>query len=521
MSNWRLTVGVTAVLVTPYEEHGVYLCSSEKKAYRSLLERKINILEYTTLRKEVLIEDNEFEVKIVPHPVSGYTVKIKHDSFPDKDAWYTVKNIQESDIIDLIYYGGMNDSVLTGKYEAIFSDEDDCKTSVSFISSRLPKYKECFEEFRRRLNCELLKKTKKMIPGHRYDSISESRYILCKALYRKQKDNLSDCLTDILTMPEVYLYVTSLGDNDKSISDVLRTRKIGDGKNDIHISRVFTPLVDCGEVLSDDFTGKIDDYWEDLTNNAMSSSRTPFEIETGFIHILNTLSLVSNSEKVSVVDKEGLLTKVLTYIVDNIILENYDLTHGIASLVISSKNTLSDNVKNCANILFNTIGDPNVNRTDYYTTLFNTFGISLEKIAEQRLIYWNPAALSKDFDTFMNNTRYFSLRGSHKVYRQRLNSTNYKLDVNRICDDFSVVLSEAIIELLNYARKNCGYGIERFAIYNVGTKSSPKEYISASLNVKDIVSYYGDRISENLKKEIVDSKFTDIAIEFDKDITLE
>jgi hypothetical protein len=153
-------------------------------------------------------------------------------------------------------------------------------------------------------------------------------------------------------------------------------------------------------------------------------------------------------------------------------------------------------------------------------------GIDLKTQLTKELCSWNEEDLSKDFETYLKNNSYFSLRKNQVsvTSRQRVDSSPYDLDVITIESIFGKgELTETIKSLVDFSRNNFGTGVTKFILYNVGTKKDPKEYVSIEISLLDIINWYKgvENLSETLKAELMDQKFTKAYVVIDKNRAVE
>jgi hypothetical protein len=76
-------------------------------------------------------------------------------------------------------------------------------------------------------------------------------------------------------------------------------------------------------------------------------------------------------------------------------------------------------------------------------------------------------------------------------------------------------LRDALLEFIGYLIDNYGLGVEKFSIYNTGTKARPREVVSTVISLPDLIRHLGgiDKLSEQLKEDIVGSGFYQLEVE--------
>lgn len=521
-NDWRLTPEIIAFIVLGVENKVVYLASPEKKTYRAAVSKLVGPC------KEIQSSLNEFELKIQRTDYDeDPRVFIRNSEVLPDDDWYVVGNFYSPHLLDFFLELNSEKGVFAGEtFEAVFSESD--PNQVSFVSPGMPGYKKCLEEMRRRISCDSGKKTRKWIPGHRYDTMTGTYIYLAPVQSRRSAPNDSKFLDDASTV-QAYLYVSDIDKSKKTISEVLKSGVYGDGEYDIKVSYTMPSAVDSGKILDDDYTA-IEDYWP-MMLDAAKKSATKIE-EFGCERLIKIKKVFDvfcyQSPKNLGYKKEivDVFRPILSEALDSILLSCWDLPRARKDLIVSSTASIEANVKALEKSLYLYTEDINTQRTDYYTEMFRVLGIDIAKEIEKRAVAWNTKDMLTDFDTFKKYSFYFDTRVAQGAItsRQRVDSTPYKLDVVSIENIFGAgELTESLKSLVNFTRENCGLGVSRFISYNNGTKKDPKEYVSIEISLNDLVKWCGgeEKMSDRLKKAILDKKFTRIFIAIDKNREVE
>ena len=76
----------------------------------------------------------------------------------------------------------------------------------------------------------------------------------------------------------------------------------------------------------------------------------------------------------------------------------------------------------------------------------------------------------------------------------------------------------ALIKIIDYARNNFGDGVEGYKEIGVTSTKKPITCV-CTITCNDIVNF-SDSLSDNLKKEILDKRFTNLVVYFDIDTKL-
>lgn len=508
---WILTSDLVAFITNEKE---VYLSKFIKKSEDK---KKFNLLKLIGPAVEIKIDVNSFNLKLSP----DLSVFIKSDLFPEKENYYKLMNFYSSGLGEILtQVDNDKGDFLDNIFEAVFSDDNEF--SVFFVNKNMSQYEECSEELRRRLNCELYKKTKKWIPGHRYDSLTKTIYYLGEVKSRKGGNSLTKFLEgdDMVT---AYLYVEKLT-TEKTISDVINSMKFGDDSIKVSLKQI--SMVDSGEVLENDFKN-FQDYWDILIENTIKSERrinkygnVSYNCIENIFSILsyqsNTKDLLKLSDK-----SKNLLEGVLRDVIKSTILYNWDLKFLPYS--INSKLSLEDNVKNLSNLTLLSIKNKSelVINVDYYSELFNKYEIKLEDLCKEVLSNWDENSIYKNFDDYLNNFEYVinhSISNPNIIISKEGKDDNKNSVKNYYGDN---LLSKTIVNLFNDAKKDYGKGITSFNFYK--NKSNDNQfYIKATITLFDLVNYFGgvDNIPEELKRDILIWKFVNININISDDLDL-
>jgi hypothetical protein len=510
---WRLTSELLAYVISGKER--IYLSAIDKKICQTnviKLMAENNEPSYEELR----IYENQFEIKFSGDKEGNLILLAKSDEFPTS-GWYEIVNFWKSGIWNFLGAHTLENGCFPEgtMFEVGF---EDTQPLVTFVEPGMANYKEYFEEMRRRINCELCKKTTKYTPGHRYDSLEETYYIL-DVLYSRRVDQFnSDFTTELGKMKEVAIYTNVLYDTDKDISTVLKTRHFGDNPEDLKILYTKKSLVDAGEVLENNYTGDIQDYWTDLFRNSMESKSY---IKDAFESFSLCKGTVIDKTKVPTEDIKDYLSEFMF----NIILNNWNLKNLRSDLVITDQRTDAENVESIIKLLSSTIKDGNFLKNLYYPNLFGALGINLKELATETLHSWVATPLDSDFDTYLKYSSYYSnpmrKETDKNTSRQREKSTRYKLDIVTLKDLYgeSSELKDTIIECINKVRSNYGLGASEYEKINIGTRKEPLEYIICELTLEDIIKLKKgvSGLSETLKNEIMKRHFVWVQVVFDKD----
>ena len=502
--NWRLTSEVVAYVVPTEKE--VYLAATEKKQYQVKVLKLIEGKPY----QEVRLYENQFKIKFGGGD-NDFDLYLWCSELPDE--WFKVANFYKPGIWNLLEDHTVTGGMIEEIFEVTFEEE---LPYVSFIEPGMKNFKSCFEEMKRKMNCEMCKKTTKWIPGHRYDSYTESIFPLASVHLRKESLTNSQYLTDFDKMPEVWIYVGELGD-EKTVSEVLKNRSFGDGPNDLKIAFKTKSMVDAGETLTNDYSGEIKDYWLPIYDNAIKEGKPLKEI-------LDTFSVVSNpttTVSLPITELEDLTQDTI----ERVLIDCWNLDNVRADLFVGDKNKETENQDRAEKLfVISGIKDTNFLKGLYYPELYKDLRIDIKKIVKDAVQTVKGIKMCHDFDFYLKYLDYWKNPGRIDTEKccskQRVKSTNYKLDVVTLKDLYGdSELKDTIIEAINEVKENFGLGATEYSLINIGNKKEPKEYIICKLTLDDLIKFKKGvlNMSENLKNEILENHFVWVQVIFDKD----
>lgn len=524
--NWRLVSGMVAYIITDKKDdntavnRSVYLSPTGKKSYENAVVKCIP----TNFTKFVINdEDCKFQIKID----DKFNIFIKYKGFPEKDEWYLVENTY----FDSMYFGEIFTQVENNKgnfdnkyFEAVFSDKFIDK--VFFINDEMNVYNSAFQEFRRRINCQLCKKTKKWIPGHRYDSEKSTYYYLGEFVTRLNEDGL---FLDDSSVRTIHLVVSEIDKSDKSISDVIKR-----GIKNFTMLDSLPSMVDSGKVLEDDGIQDIQVYWDEMIQNTLSNIGS--KNQYGFVryngtarHLFNIFSIQSKGNlkyNLSEESKDKIKKLIKDMLIEDMLI-HWDNNHNRADSNLSSSNSVEQNLKNLKNLFFRNIVDQNIKKNIYYLALIDKLGLDFAKLVETAFLSTHVKDLVFD-SSFDNYVKFGSIYlpnhpdcNSDKVSVQRVNSTNYSLNFVSLEDLYASTteLKGVLKTICKEALDNFGAGVKIYYSTNVGNYKNKKIYITMKVDIQDIKDYFKINnivMSSTIEREIIETKFWNVTLTIDQ-----
>jgi hypothetical protein len=525
-NDWRLTPALDAFIVSGSEKKYIYLVATEKKQYKAAVEKTIG-----SPYKEIHIELNEFEVKFESPELESSidpVVMVRNPEMLPDDSWYIVSNFYYPRYLDFFLELDSSGGEFPGvTFEAIFSETSPLQ--VCFSAPGMKRYKTYLEEMKRRINCEVKKKTKKWIPGHRYDTLKETYYFLGEAMSRREKvDDSEFCDPD--KMVPVYLYVSDLRDDEKKISDVMNNRVYGEKEGDIRVLYSIPSSVESGEALEDDFGDDIRKYWDALMDNTTKRcthfDNHGYETVEDIKKFFDIFCYQTGSKYDYPEEYKPKIESFLQRALRNRLVESWNMSCSRKDMTVGSSQDEKQNATALEKSLYFKTEDINSSRYAYYSKMMSALGVDIKLVIDKALALWDDTTFVKSFEEFYKNSIYFDLRKTQgdTVIRQRVSSTSYRLDVIKLESLFGTgELREKLVEIIDFSRENFGSGVSGYILYNAGTKKKPMEYVTIEITLDDLIKWVGgiDKLSDSLKSEIISTKFTRTTVIIDKDKEVE
>ena len=474
-------------------EHEIYLINPNNKIGCRKIKR---IIREST--KEITIRKNSFKLSFTLNNydyLSDIKAYISSDELPTKDM-YLVKNFDASTATTILYEAKHNNGVFDSNFEACFLGDNE----VTFLSEEMELYKKASDEVIRTFYVKVGKKTTKWKEGHRYDNKEKTFYYLGSFLSHRSAitslyTNVIDCLTP------VHFYVENLKPGEKNIEDVIKNRYFGNDEDGIKViwGKNLPSCLDSGQALEPVKNLVLSSYYDDLIK------KNPYEVP----NYLSEGDLLNYKDEF----KEKIKNTIIS--------DFKDLMFNSWDIICSDKKDLKENRDILIDQFLYNISkiNPNAQYNAYYTEMFKALGIDLEKIATTTILSFDEDSLCENFDTFIENQDYFRKRQSLKstVSYQRSNDESI-ITIENIFGDTE--LTKTLIKIIDYARDNFGDGVERYKEIGLGVTGTKKPTTCVCTITCDDIINFSDSLSDNLKKEILDKRFTNLVVYFDIDTKL-
>ena len=506
-----------------------YIVSGKKQIY--LVDPNIDKRDLTKLKRrfdlknpkfsEKLIFNNLFNLKLRKNLDTGEIDAFisNNDSLPSGEE-YQVLNFNTSTAADILLLTKSVDGVLEKKVEVCFSNED--KDLITFVSEDMPYYQEVLNEMLRSFYATSGKRTKKWIPGNRYDNSTTTFYYLGKYLCRKKNDLSSQYYDTKDDLTPVGLYVSSLK-GEKTIKEVLMTRRFSESDTDDGIKILWGNLpgaYDSGKYLENETPTTIGSIYLDKIKSMPESERS-----THITSIFNLLSCVSDNDCLEYPSEvKDIVRESMKGGMYNVLFNNWNISRSTSDdgndNKVGSLLSTDDNILGLTNLFINDIIDSNIHKTTYYADLFKALDIDVELIARNALDNWNEADLVSTFEDYLRNISYFERRIPALSNTAVQLGTGDKVTIKGLFGDTE--LTKVLLDIISYSKKNFGAGV---SLFEMGSYSYPGSgsNITMKITLEDIIVFLGgeENMSDTLKKDIIDNKFIKLLIFFNSDIVLE
>ena len=463
--------------------------------------------------KELTISPENFKVKLV----DDFQFLVSSKELPGGlSKYYKIMNldIYGSYLTELFNNTDFSKGDWSNIFEMAIRDSDG---KVRLLCPEMPSFEKASNEMIRVMNCKLFKKTRKFIPGHRYDTEDSTIYYIGKVYSHTVGSN-----SEYFTVPteETHLFVENKGSATK-LSEVLKNGII-DGslitttnRDDLYLikaSNNLKSMVDSGEVLENDLTC-FEDYIPEILENSIGYRKQIENSTRSVLDIFRYNTVQGNTYTYST----DIINKLTTYIKLCLLKYLYRFWDIKSKCTINPSDSIDKQAVTLSSIFINNIVDGNLKKTTYYKQIFSELGIDLDKLSEGILTGWDPSILKNDFEVYKETS---SSRGNnYSVQLRTSNSCKYSL-TKTIISDFikNQDLKDLIFDLIKYIRNNGGYGASSYNIINAGNSSRPLMYEQIVIGIDDIINYHkekGIEMPENLKYSIIEDKLNQLSISVD------
>ena len=441
---------------------------------------------------------------------SGFSVKILdgmiYVSHPDimKGNWLKLANQDENNISAISEFCEVNKGQVVGSDFDLAFQMDEVGDQILEKSWMISKemnnlYLKAWKEFTRRMNFTFKKKTKKYLPGHRYDSESKTLWYIGEI--KSPLPGSSNLKSGS--------YITRHGFVNRPVGKTLKEtlesiryledkQKIGDIDISSYENQETTLfLISTSPLMSDS--------GQELDPNPIVK---PYEVWDSEYDLL-TSTEVKDRIKTK-------LSKLLeSYIRYNIIVSYMGRDVYNKDLKLKSSDDFATQINAIKNLI---VYEMPCIKSDCnkYLGILTELGINIGEIAEKALNWYIRDFSMDNFDMYykyqkcLDNDK--ALKKGISLYR------DHKTDEGSLRASFKHQdIAEAVVNMVRMANESLGLVKDFFSylgVYRYSKKAEPN--ITLKINLINLVNWFGgpDKMSNVLKEKILDEKFYEIDVSF-------
>ena len=481
---------------------------------------------------------------------SGFSVKILdgmiYVSHPDimKGDWLKLSNQDENNISAISEFCEVNKGQVVGSDFDLAFQMDEVGDQILEKSWMISKemndlYLKAWKEFTRRMNFTFKKKTKKYLPGHRYDSESKTLWYIGEIrsplpgssnlksgsyitrhgfVNRPVGKTLKETLESIRYLEDKQkigdIDISSYENSETTLFLISTSPLMSDSGQELDPNPIIKPY----EVWESWIDGlKIEkskaNCWEDCPDTVQLYSLLQLMTDTSGGDISEYDLLTSTEVKDRIKTK---LSKLLeSYIRYNIIVSYMGRDVYNKDLKLKSSDDFATQVKAIMNLI---VYEMPCIKSDCnkYLGILNELGINLGEIAEKALNWYIRDFSMDNFDMYykyqkcLDNDK--ALKKGISLYR------DHKTDEGSLRASFKHQdIAEAVVNMVRMANESLGLVKDFFSylgVYRYSKKAEPN--ITLKINLINLVNWFGgpDKMSNVLKEKILDEKFYEIDVSF-------
>lgn len=468
-------------------ENKIWLVNPEGLKKRDLLLLRRNVGD----SKESRLETNEFQLRVRP----DLRFEVLHEG-----AWKVVMNLVGTEYSGFILtQASVEKGVLSGTFEAIVCPLYPGK--VFFVSQDMEEYDSCFDEMTRAFNVGMFKKTRKWIPGHRYDSAKVTYYYLGEYSVNMGPDIYG---TEFFgSLRKAHIVCKNIR-GCKTVSEVFLKYPLGhDG---LEILETLPLMVDSGESLKDDLGGTMPgELSTAMFNKFLMEKRQPSEV-------LSALSYGTSQAERTIVDyakevyQDHLYKALVTY------------WKSSSSSDLGNESDLEETVREAIRIACKCINPHNVYSNLYYSGLYGELGLSLEKMTKEAISKFTfKNSVFTRFEDYLrwgpDYFKYHEIASPDKTLNQRVKSIypggsrkveTLEKTLGGAC------LAQEVKNIVDEATADISFDVTFY--------QDNDAFVRVKVTVDDLIKHRKgvQNMPETLKREIMANMFQSVIIEFDK-----
>lgn len=510
MSSWILAQDIIALVNN--KNHKLYITRKGSKALFQAVER-------LKKRQKDIGSFIEMEIKnsFLVRLGDNMSVEVKNKDLPN-DEWYTLRNeLDSNENVWEMLTNVDNNRGNFGDVEFEIATSDLIKDRVVLVTPSMPSYQKLQNQMKRVLFYDIYSKTKKWTPGHRFYSKTSTYY--CIAQVKSRRSGIDSVYLSKGDMVDAWIVTEEL-EGQKTCKEVLETKSFGPERGDLRIIYTAGLMVDDGEFLKNDIGDDIMTYYPKMVENAKKRFPTSQEV-MGMRSFLDIFTVQSDGhEDLSQVDI-NLISDIKDRIKESMYITMIKNYNNYSSLRDKSK--VEEGAESLLKFFYNgdNMMDGNSKRSLYYKLLFLDLGLDDPKDMAKKVIKdFDIKDITDNFNGYVNYAaKYLYNNFYSESITQRKTSSRYSMPFTKLGDKFGADLCDTIRKICSERDQCNGSNCDIYEVYNSGTRTAPKEWVTTTITLKDILNYFGENLAnipENLKLDIMKCKFREVELAYDK-----
>lgn len=414
--------------------------------------------------------------------------------------------------------------------ETSFAFKADIPERAALVFKGTDFYKSCEEEFNKRTIFSLYKKTRSLIPGHKYQSENMTYYYLGKVNCHKTEYNANSYLSSPYT---VHAFVTDPGTG--SAEDIFRTYSVEyvNVLPSVFIDKtIFIPsrissMVDLGEFITN--PGTVEGTWERRFGEA---EMEPYTFWSGKHHYKDSQRLFSildlstaDNPQVSDATKDQ-VKRILQSEIRYLLFGCYDVRIFVREKCVVSSDTEDQQVEALKLNLGCKFRD-GLSRY-FWDTMRTLMGIDADDLIRNELRDFRATTFtsSKDstFSDLLENFEFYRYRQSDK-FDLTINFKYVGVKNQNFTTFFGTgAYKNAIKDIFEKAIETGGGNVASYQVDNIGTITKPLLQHTIRITLPDLMEHFGvmdpNDFPEDIKQGILDNKNYSITLITDDNLTI-
>lgn len=507
MTEYKLQTDVTYYVTS---DHGVLFIEPGRKILANKASSWLFRTGHKTVKSGIMRTGQEFEIEFRKN-----RIWVKHPKLMGGKEYFEVLDQTEENLLEIVQNIDIVNHKPNAKFELLTS-EAEYGSSVGYhpylSCPGMKSYNEAWDEFVRTVNIQRKPRTKKLVPGHRYDTPGSTLWCL---------GDFNGTLGFVASKGKA-TKISELMEGLRRVVKVNKTTNIKnyDGYHESDLLLLEHPglMTDSGEDLETDWTDPIYKFWPDWLNGSKIDGRKDF------LKLYNLLSITQPSDKSRWPEWEAVVKPELEKALSEYLLQVYIDFESRDCCGHKLKTALSDKdfIKETKEI-FTYSWPGNRESAQGCLSFMESHGVDLDKIIlESRATFGQI-----NFGTLENLLKYQSrfLALDRKTYERTITfHDDQENDGGQIRGLFhNQVLSETVVEMLKLAQENLGLVSELFSylgVYQYNRRMVPD--LNIKLSLQNIIDYIGglDALTESFKEALVAEKFLALDINLKRSLII-